>query len=79
MSKVTNKVTDKVTDKKDALLRLLRRDATLTVAQLTERLQLSESGVKKIMTSLKQAGLIRREGSNKTGRWIVAYDTGKED
>ena len=72
LEKATNKVTNKVTNKsEESILSLLRRDCTLTIAQLAEKTNLSESGVKKVLASLKAASLILREGSNKTGYWKV--------
>lgn len=71
LSEVADKVTDKVTDKKDLILSMLSKDGTLTIPQLSDKLHMSESGVKKIMASLKSANLIKREGSNKSGIWVV--------
>ena len=69
--KVADKVTDKVTDKKDLIRSMLRKDGTLTIPQLSDKLHMSESGVKKIIASLKSTNLIKREGSNKSGIWVV--------
>jgi len=69
---VPNKVSDKVPNKSEKrILNLLRKDGTLTMAQLSAKTKLSESGIKKILASLKAAGMIARVGSNKTGYWKV--------
>lgn len=72
LSEVPNKVSNKVPNKSERqILSLLRKDGTLTMAQLSAKTRLSESGVKKILSSLKQQELIVRIGSNKTGYWNV--------
>lgn len=63
---------DKVTNKSNQkIVALLRKDKNLTIAQLASLMQMSESGIKKILTSLKKTGNISRVGSNKNGYWIV--------
>jgi len=72
LKKVLNKVPNKVPNKSEkSIIALLRKDGTLTMSQLATKTKLSESGVKKILTSLKAAGIIKRIGSNKTGYWEV--------
>lgn len=56
------------------ILRLLADNLRLTRLDLTEKVGLTESGVKMIITNIKAAGWIERGGSNKTGYWIVRYD-----
>lgn len=69
---VANKVTNKVTNKsEEKVLKLIKKDNRVTIAKLCELTGMSESGVKKILASLKSANLIEREGSNKTGYWVV--------
>lgn len=65
-----HEVTNKVTNKTESLvLRLLKADGHLTIGGLCERTGLSQSGVKKVLASLKARGLIVRGGSDKSGRW----------
>ncbi len=78
---VANKVADKVANKvanKSAqkVLMLLYENGHLTRDELSERTGLSLGGIKKIINSLREAGLIVRVGSNKTGYWQVIM---KED
>ena len=78
---VANKVADKAADKvanKSAqkVLVLLNENGHLTRDELSERTGLSLGGIKKIINSLREAGLIVRVGSNKTGYWQVIM---KED
>ncbi len=72
LKEVPNKVPDKVPNKSEqSILALLKKDGRLTMAQLAKKAHLSESGVKKILASLKSSGHIVRIGSNKTGYWEV--------
>lgn len=78
LNEVSNKVPNKVPNKSELhILSLLRKDGTLTMVELAKKSHLSESGVKKILSSLKASGYIVRIGSNKTGYWEVKYN--KED
>ena len=83
VDKVANKVVDKVADKvadkvsnKSAqkVLLLLYENGNLTRDELSERTGLSLGGIKKIINSLRENGLIVRVGSNKTGYWKVTIE-----
>ena len=49
----------------------LRRDPTLPYAGYARLLGISEATVKRRLQRLKAQGLILRQGSNKTGRWLL--------
>ena len=71
-NKVADKVADKVANKSaQKVLMLLFENGHLTRDELSERTGLSLGGIKKIINSLREAGLIVRVGSNKTGYWKV--------
>ena len=53
------------------ILALIAQDATISMRELQEKTGLSESGVKKIIRQLREAGLLVREGGAKGGRWRV--------
>ena len=64
--------TDKVPNKSELqVLALLKQNSRLTRALLSDATGISESGIKKILASLKKYGLIKRIGSNKSGYWEV--------
>ena len=70
--KVADKVADKVANKSSQkVLMLLYENGHLTREELSERTGLSLGGIKKIINSLRENGLIERVGSNKTGYWKV--------
>lgn len=72
---IPNKVPNKVPNKSEvAVLRLLAAKPILTRAELAKQIGLTDSGVKKILYNLKANGWIEREGSNKSGRWIIKFE-----
>jgi Fic family protein len=72
IQKVADKVADKVANKSaQKVLLLLYENGHLTRDELSERTGLSLGGIKKIINSLRESGLIERVGSNKTGFWKV--------
>jgi len=50
----------------------LRDHPTLTAAQLATSIGVTERQVRRILAQLRERGLIRREGSDRYGRWVVA-------
>lgn len=71
-TEVADKVADKVANKSaQKVLMLLYENGNLTRDELSERTGLSLGGIKKIINSLRENGLIERVGSNKTGHWKV--------
>ena len=71
-NKVTNKVTNKVINKTALqILQLLKENGRLTRKDLSEKTGLSDSGIKKIINSLREEGFIKRIGANKNGYWKV--------
>lgn len=75
-NKTANKTADKTADKnKEALvLQLLRQEPCLTYEEIGEHLKLSNNQVRYIMARLKKNGRIQRQGSRKTGSWVVVED-----
>ena len=70
--KVADKVANKVANKSaQKVLLLLYDNGRLTRVELSALTGLSLGGIKKIINSLRESGLIERVGSNKTGFWKV--------
>jgi predicted HTH transcriptional regulator len=53
------------------ILMEVRRNPKLSYDELTTRLKRDRSTIMRNMRKLKETGLIRREGSDKTGKWLV--------
>lgn len=66
---VTSKVTEKVTEDERQIIDLLQKDSTYTTAMLSDMLGISRKTVSKRLKSLKQKGIIEREGSDRKGYW----------
>ncbi len=54
------------------ILTYIQQNPFVTIRELQELTGLSESGVKKILRQLRQAGLLVREGGAKGGHWVVS-------
>ena len=67
-----DKVADKVADKTERnILTIIRNNPSVTTLEMARRLKMSDSGVRKVIMSLKSRGLLRRIGANKNGHWEV--------
>jgi len=56
---------------REQILAQLRSHPEVTIAELARQLNLSDSGVEYNLRKLRKEGRIRREGSTKSGRWVV--------
>lgn len=56
------------------VVELLRKNNRTTAKEVAELLRISLRHSERLFTSLKQNGIIRREGSNKTGYWKIIDD-----
>ena len=55
----------------ERLLALMKSDPRMTIPSMAQQLGLGERQVRRLIASLKEKRKIRREGSNKSGCWIV--------
>lgn len=69
---VPNNDTIKNSEKKSQkILELMQTDPTISIDELATKCNLSRDGINYNIKSLKNAGLIEREGAKKNGKWIV--------
>ncbi|MGB3961866.1 MAG: Fic family protein [Sulfurimonas sp.] len=68
-SKKSDQKSDKKSDQK--ILNLINKNREITIMQMCQKLQMSESGVKKVIAKLKKEQLLKRIGSLKSGHWEV--------
>ncbi len=69
-----NSQNDTVNNLKEGLKRIyvaIQKNPEITHSQLMEIFNISESTAKRATRDLKKLGYIEREGSDKTGRWII--------
>ena len=53
------------------IVKLLGANPRITIGILSQRLQLSEAGINKVLAALRKKGIIERVGANKNGSWKV--------
>ena len=61
----------KLTPSEHKVLSTIEKNAGANYSQIASSLNISESTVKRAIQSLKKKGVICREGSDKTGKWII--------
>lgn len=49
----------------------IKNDHRLTASAIADLIGLSKPTVERVIATLKKKGYIKREGSDKTGRWIT--------
>lgn len=62
---------DKMNERSIHVLLLMAIEPTVRKNELAKILAVSESTIEKNIKSLSEKGLVRREGSRKTGRWLL--------
>ena len=74
VSDTVNSQNDTVNKLKEGLKRIyiaIQNNPEITHSQLMETFNISESTAKRATRDLKKLGYIEREGSDKTGRWVI--------
>ena len=70
--KSTEKGTEKSTEKSaEKILRIIKETPSITILELSQKLQVSTSAIEKNLAKLKSNGLVVRIGSDKGGHWKV--------
>ena len=68
---IKNDVLEQMNEAQLFILNLLKQNASFTIKDLVKESEYSDGYVRKIIGQLKDAGIIKRIGSNKTGYWEV--------
>ena len=63
--------TKQLTDRQQFILDLIRKDDTITISQMIQKIQVSEITIKRDLSILKKAGFIQRIGGRKEGKWLI--------
>ena len=69
--KVAGKVACKLNATQEKIVNLMLDNPQITIAELQRILKMSDYGTRKSVKSLKEKGIIKRVGSDKTGSWKV--------
>jgi ATP-dependent DNA helicase RecG len=67
----SGKKSGKKTKTIDKILSIIREDDSVTITQLSTMLQINTSAIQKHINNLKTKGIVRREGADKGGKWII--------
>lgn len=67
-----NKLPNKLPDKISKVLDIIANNPNITIKELGQMFSFSEKTIKNYLAELKMGGYIVREGSNKTGHWIIS-------
>ena len=65
---------DPLNDPINELLGLIKNDPYKIYEEYAHCLKISNSTVKRMLTTLRKQGIIKREGAKKTGHWVVIND-----
>ena len=69
-----NSESDPINDPINELLDLIKTDPYKIYEEYAHCLRISNSTVKRMLATLRQRGIIKREGAKKTGHWVVIND-----
>ena len=79
-SKKENLINSLNIDEKEKLaLSILFENPEMKLNDLSERMGISLSSVKKMVAGLKEKGLLKNEGTNRQSRWVVSIKNGSVD
>ena len=62
---------EKRSRKKWNILQRMKEESTITQVKLMEEFNLTRKQVQKIIKDLREDGLVERQGSNRSGKWMV--------
>lgn len=69
--KDTVKDTVKSNNKAANIIKLIRKNPSIIIKELSEQIGINQRNLKRYIAKLKENGFIKREGSDKTGFWRV--------
>ena len=63
----------KLTERQQKILNLIRESPTITGKQMSETLSVSQRTIERDLSALQKIGILKREGKDNDGLWIVLY------
>ncbi len=61
----------KLTNTQQKVLELIRSNPSITHIEMSQELTINEKTAKRATQALRELGFIKREGSDKTGQWVL--------
>ena len=63
----------KLTERQQKILNLIKESPTITGKQMSETLSVSQRTIERDLSTLQKLGVLKREGKDNDGLWIVLY------
>ena len=63
----------KLTERQQKILNLIKESPTITGKQMSETLSVSQRTIERDLSALQKIGVLKREGKDNDGLWIVLY------
>ena len=61
----------KLTERQQKILNLIKESPTITGRQMSETLSVSQRTIERDLSALQKSGILRREGKDNGGVWVV--------
>ena len=71
VSEVVNEAVSEADNRQKKVLLAVKENPSITIRQLTEKTGIAKATLEREIRKMKQNGLIKRIGSDKTGHWEV--------
>ena len=64
----------KLTERQQKILDLIKESPTITGKQMSETLSVSQRTIERDLSALQKKGVLKHEGMDNDGVWIVAFN-----
>ena len=64
-------INDPINELENLVLEIIKKNPAYTYSEIARQIGKSEATVKRTLSILKKAGVLERDGSKKTGHWII--------
>jgi len=71
-------INQNLTERQCEILKLLSNDSSLTAGRMAQALSVTPRTVERNISVLRKYGVLRREGSDKSGHWVVQVNSRKQ-
>ena len=68
---LNDEIIKNLSDKEQTVIHMIRRDPSVTVAEIAISMGVSAKTAERTIKSLKEKGVLAREGAKKNGKWII--------
>ena len=65
----------KLTERQQKILNLIKESPTITGKQMSETLSVSQRTIERDLSALQKVGVLKREGKDNDGKWIVVNNS----